>query len=370
MSEYQYYEFQALDKPLTEEEQIEIGRLSSRAQLTAHKAVFVYNYGDFRADPKSILSKYFDALFYISNWGTTRLAFRFPKDLVSLHEVKAFCVRDQITLSESGDYVILDININEEEGYRDWIEGEEWLPSLVSLRDDILREDYRVLYLAWLKYASDCAYNMDMKTSGPPVPPGLNEPSRALNDFIEIFEIDKYLVMAAGKQSGKQTPTADLSSAVKKLSRAECEQFLVQVLERKMNVSAILRKRLLSLIPSQTIQLAEKSKPTIEQLLNETKNQKEEDSKRKAEEAENKRINDLKSLQNREDEVWIQIKELLERSQAKSYDDVVELLVKLKELSIFNHKQHMFKTRFNNEIVLPFKRRTSLINKLKNKNLL
>ena len=47
MSEYQYYEFQAIDKPLTETEQKKISSLSNRVELTAMTAKFVYNYSDF-----------------------------------------------------------------------------------------------------------------------------------------------------------------------------------------------------------------------------------------------------------------------------------------------------------------------------------
>lgn len=40
MSEYQYYEFQALDRPLTQEERAAISQLSSRANPTATSASF------------------------------------------------------------------------------------------------------------------------------------------------------------------------------------------------------------------------------------------------------------------------------------------------------------------------------------------
>jgi hypothetical protein len=38
MSEYQYYEFLALDRPLTEEQLTELRSLSSRAEITASPA--------------------------------------------------------------------------------------------------------------------------------------------------------------------------------------------------------------------------------------------------------------------------------------------------------------------------------------------
>jgi hypothetical protein len=44
MSEYQYYEFQSIDRPLTVQEQAEIQELSSRGKVTSTQAVFLYNY--------------------------------------------------------------------------------------------------------------------------------------------------------------------------------------------------------------------------------------------------------------------------------------------------------------------------------------
>lgn len=47
MSEYQYYEFQSVDRPLTQSEQEAISKLSSRAKISSSRAIFLYNYGDF-----------------------------------------------------------------------------------------------------------------------------------------------------------------------------------------------------------------------------------------------------------------------------------------------------------------------------------
>jgi len=45
MSEYQYYEFQALDRPLTREQMAELRAVSSRAKITAYNFVNEYNWG-------------------------------------------------------------------------------------------------------------------------------------------------------------------------------------------------------------------------------------------------------------------------------------------------------------------------------------
>ena len=75
MSEYQYYEFLALDKPLTATEKLFIESLSSRVKITSNQAIFVYNYGDFRGNPQEVLDKCFDMMLYMANWGSRQLMY-------------------------------------------------------------------------------------------------------------------------------------------------------------------------------------------------------------------------------------------------------------------------------------------------------
>jgi hypothetical protein len=56
MSEYQYYEFLALDRPLTYGEQELLRGISSRAQITATSFSNHYEYGDLKASPPCHLS--------------------------------------------------------------------------------------------------------------------------------------------------------------------------------------------------------------------------------------------------------------------------------------------------------------------------
>lgn len=62
MSEYQYYEFQAIDRPLTPEEQGYVRTLSRRVEPTPVQAIFTYSYGNFRGDPLDLLETHFDAM--------------------------------------------------------------------------------------------------------------------------------------------------------------------------------------------------------------------------------------------------------------------------------------------------------------------
>ena len=69
MSEYQYYEFLALDRPLTEEQRAELRSISSRAEITATRFVNEYQWGDLKGDPRQMVERYFDAFLYLANWG-------------------------------------------------------------------------------------------------------------------------------------------------------------------------------------------------------------------------------------------------------------------------------------------------------------
>jgi hypothetical protein len=69
MSEYQYYEFQAIDRPLTEQEMRALRSYSTRATITPTLFTNHYEWGSFKGDPATWVEKYFDA-FSISPTGT------------------------------------------------------------------------------------------------------------------------------------------------------------------------------------------------------------------------------------------------------------------------------------------------------------
>ncbi|MHB8246982.1 MAG: hypothetical protein ACYDGN_16870, partial [Acidimicrobiales bacterium] len=52
MSEYQYYEFLAIDRPLDARQQGELRALSTRARITSTRLVNTYHWGDFKGDPR------------------------------------------------------------------------------------------------------------------------------------------------------------------------------------------------------------------------------------------------------------------------------------------------------------------------------
>jgi hypothetical protein len=64
MSEYRFYAFHALTRRLSSEEQEELRKISSRAEITATSFTNEYSYGDLRGDPEKMLASYFDAYVY------------------------------------------------------------------------------------------------------------------------------------------------------------------------------------------------------------------------------------------------------------------------------------------------------------------
>src|SRR5208283_3483907 len=82
MSEYQYYEFQAIDRPLTADEMATLRHYSTRARITSTSFVNEYNWGDFKGDTDAWMAKFFDAFLYLANWGNRIFKLRLPSRLL------------------------------------------------------------------------------------------------------------------------------------------------------------------------------------------------------------------------------------------------------------------------------------------------
>jgi hypothetical protein len=354
MSEYQYYEWQTVDRLLTEAEQDAVGRLSSHIDVSSGRAVVTYSWGDFKHDPRQVLVRFFDAHLYMANWGSRRLMFRFPAGLLNREVIKAYCVRDQITYKTIGRFDVLDLDLSEEEGSDEWIEGEGSLSDLVPLRNDILQGDHRLLYLAWLKAMSLQGDEPppDPKSSAskhmdPPIPPGLRQLSSALKRFIDQFDVSPDLVAAAAEVSPKLVKEAetDFCSLVAQLSRQECDRFLCRFAQGDTTAGMELEKRLLSLIPSQpTVQAVRLSFGEMLKKANEIEKARQ---RKREEEARRKHAAEMEALAGREAETWQEVESLVEMKQPKQYETAVQMLAKLKELSEFRDLKADYRQRLN-----------------------
>lgn len=372
MSQYQYYEFQTVDRPLTDEEQETIGSLSSRVALTPKQAIFTYSYSDLPANSEAILTEYFDAMLYLANWGTRQLMFRFPKPLVDLTQMRLYCVEDYVSLSVTGDSVVLNIEFHEEGGF--WVEGEGWLSSLIRLRDDILKQDYRVLYLVWLSAITLLEeQEIDELACQPPVPPGLRELSRPLRDFAELFEVDEYLIQVAAEWSEDQkaVPEEMLHEAIAKLSREECNAFLLRLARGESHISVEVNKRLHELVETarSTSHRDREARRTARQLLDAADQERERQRKRQAQEAEAKRIKELEALSQEEPQLWQNVHALIQKSQANAYKEAVQLLLNLREVAAYRGKEAAFQEQIE-QLCEQYRRRSSLLARLRQAGLL
>lgn len=57
MSEYQYYDFRAIDRPLTKKEMAALRSVSTRAAITTTSFTNHYEWGDLKASPSNLLEK-------------------------------------------------------------------------------------------------------------------------------------------------------------------------------------------------------------------------------------------------------------------------------------------------------------------------
>ena len=369
MSTYQYYEFQAIDRLLTAEEQQAVAQLSSRVDPHPRQAVFVYHWSNFRGDPYEVLLKYYDAMLYMANWGSRQLMFRFPRAALDLDSAMAYCqpliVQDYVSFSTAGEYVILNVEFHDEEG-SDWVEGGGWLPAMLTLREDIVRGDYRVPYLAWLKALE--VEDLLGSVLEPPVPPGLGALSPALHTFVEFFGIDEMLIQVVAETSGdlQAQPEGWLGSALSQLPGEERDAFLLRLARGEPHLSVELTRRLRQLAPPPELELVPRR--TVSQLLREAEDRREQECKRRAEEAEAKRIRELEALAKRKDETWAKVEALIEQKQAKPYDEAVGLLIKLRDLAEYQEEEAAFRQRLN-DIYQRYSRRSGLLRRLRDAGL-
>ncbi|MFH1730934.1 MAG: hypothetical protein ABIF82_04685 [Planctomycetota bacterium] len=230
MSEYQYYEFQAIDRPLTEAEMQKLRSYSTRARVTPTSFVNVYNWGNFKGDEDAWMEKYFDAFLYVANWGTHVLKLRFPSDVLPLETAKQYCRTPFVFAKEKAGKVIVTF-VSEDDSGDNWDDtGEGWLASLVPIRAEIARGDLRALYLGWLL----CAQTEELHDGDrePPVPAGLGELSASLQSLAEFLRIDGHLLAAAAERSARdESPSQEsLARWVAALQPKEKDEMLVALM--------------------------------------------------------------------------------------------------------------------------------------------
>jgi hypothetical protein len=243
MSEYQYYEFVAIDRPLSAEEMSELRAISSRAEITQTRFCNVYNWGDLGGSPQKMMEKYFDAHVYITNWGTYQFMLRFPRGVIAEETLERYALKDALTWRATRDYLIVSWQRNDEHG-REWVSGEGWMEQLAPIREELERDDHRALYIGWLagmKYRLTGDEEEDWEgeegssngLAEPPVPPWLGLLTTAQQALAKLLDVDEDLLKAASLASPAVSPEdahRQVAQWVATVPGSEAREYLLAVL--------------------------------------------------------------------------------------------------------------------------------------------
>jgi hypothetical protein len=356
VSEYQYYDFRALDRPLTRNEMAALRAISTRATITATSFTNHYEWGDLKANPSKLLEKYFDAFVYVANWGTHEFYIRLPQGSVDYNLLKAMVPGESLRIRKTATFVIVEFRFESEWDGED--DGTGWMASLMPLRSDLLRGDPRCLYLGWLRCLQDGGLDEDKLE--PPVPAGLEELSGPLHALIEFLKIDEDLVEVAAQASkplAAGPSRRELSAWIRGLpEKAKNELLITAAVDqderwrndlvrrfRRTNIqqashvlTASERRKAGDLLAAGETRAKERARLLDEQRTAEA-------AKRRAEDLAN-RARYLDQLGRRQAEIWKQVAARVQTRQPKDYDRAVSLLVDLHDLTVSRGRTAGFQT--------------------------
>lgn len=345
MSEYQYYEFVAIDKPLTPKQMAELRACSSRASITPTSFVNDYQWGDLKGDPVDWMRRYFDAHVYVANWCTCLVRLRVPKSAFGAGTFRAFKTKTAFSVAQTKTHWLLEWGLDESDNYDRFADedGRGWMGRLAPLRDELLRGDMRPLYLGWLADVS--AGEVDEKAAEPQPPPGLSRLTAAQQSLAEFLEVDEDLLAVAGladphdsKADGERDserdvwiaalPAAEKTAVLKLLLTGHAQQaerelklrFLAWQREQHSSAKPQMRRRTVADLYKLAASAAETRK------RQEAVQRKKAEAKRRA-----KRNAYLRTLAADFDQCWRIADKQAARGIASAYDEVKHALVDLSD---------------------------------------
>jgi hypothetical protein len=336
VSEYQYYEFAAVDRPLVARDLDALRGLSTRAHITPTSFVNTYEWGSFKGDPRRLVERYFDAFLYLANWGTHELILRLPARLVDPEIAQRYCSGDAVSAWHTGDHVIVAAVSEDEEGDFEW-GGEGVLASILPVRAELLAGDLRALYLLWLLSVQVGEVSDDAVE--PPVPASLNALTGSQTAMVEFLRIDRDLVdVAAAGAPSVQEARMNVARWISGLSGAERDALLVGLLEGSDPLlrAATLRRaapdrrdRAGVRTAGELLDQAATQRERREQTERDRRAARSAESTRRAEVARRER---LAALAAEGDGAWARVAARIAEKKPSGYDVAVDLLVDLREV--------------------------------------
>jgi hypothetical protein len=150
-----------------------------------------------------------------------------------------------------------------------------------------------------------------------------------------------------------------MKAAIASLSRKECDDFLLQLLDDQSSLSDRLRQRL-----GLTSNAPHTVSKSAEQLLQDARVFAAEGKRRAEAQARAARIKELEALAAREDEIWKEVDRLIAKKTTKSRDDAVHLISELHHLAQHRLTLDVFMARVR-DVVERSGRSRALISRLK-----
>jgi len=357
MSEYQYYEFQAVDYRLSEKEMQELRGYSTRARITPTSFINEYNFGDFKGNTDAWMEKYFDGFLYLANWGTREVQLAVPARLLPADTVRRYCSSHAASSREKSGKLILTF-LSEEEPDGEWLEGEGHLSSLLQIRNELAHGDLRSLYLGWLMGVQ--ADELKASEKEPPVPPNLEALSGPQENLADFLRLDPDLLVVASRNSTRTkedaASTKERSCWIASLPAREKDEMLVQLMEGDApRIGMELQSRFLRQRDTSPSTVGMKPR-TVAELLALAETQRQERQQEQARQAATKKANQerqatiarekhLDSLKGCSETIWATVETLAATRQPKSYDQAVQQLGDLRDLAEREGHQAGFKKR-------------------------
>ncbi len=256
MSEYQYSEFQTIDRPLTDRQMRELREISTRATITRTRFSNYYTYGDLKANSRDLLVRYFGASLSFAHWFYVELAFRFPKTAVDMRGPRRYAAGQSLDMHSTGGNAVVAVAV-ERDDVEPEDDGQGWLSSLTAIRADIAGDDARALYFAWLLDVQSGEIEDDVVE--PARPDGLGSLSPALDSFIDIMGLDRDLLAAAVDGASKAPaipPAREIDRWIARLDADERVALLSRVARGEGTVGAELMRRFRKQAPAHAATLS------------------------------------------------------------------------------------------------------------------
>jgi len=375
MSEYQYYEFLAIDRPLTSEEMSALRTLSTRAHITAVSFTNQYQWGDFKGNPDELMRRFFDAHVYVANWMTAIFKVRVPIEAISEKTVEVMAVRDVLDFKATKTHWVITWSLNESENYdRFGMEnGRGWMARLAPVRDELLSGDMRSLYVGWL---SAVTREMIDDEEVEPLPmPGLGNLTFAQKALAEFLEVDEDLLAGAAVGSpalqDKEASQKEMVEWLGGLPQNEVRVLLKLLLEGKgLQAERALKNRFAAWRRGLQCDMGDGPRRMVAELRKHAEAAeriRQEQKKREQERREIKRRKEreayLKALAEDFPNAWKSVQQCVERGSGLAYEEACRVLADLSEAYALHGSPGVFEQELT-KFMAEHMRRKTLIQRL------